>query len=109
MFGLERLPSSTRAWALQEPLISPRVVHFTDGILYWECLDTRSCESGETLASQDEGPTNSMLMNVSGSRQTAEQSKDLHLTVKVYISQQLTASKDMLPALQGVARNMQNK
>jgi hypothetical protein len=48
-------------------------------------------------------------MNVSGSRQTAEQSKDLHLTVKVYISQQLTASKDMLPALQGVARNMQNK
>jgi hypothetical protein len=27
-----------RAWAFQERLLSPRIVHFADDMLYWECL-----------------------------------------------------------------------
>lgn len=35
---------NSRAWVLQERVLSPRIVHFTDTQLYFECLDFRASE-----------------------------------------------------------------
>ncbi|KAF2669753.1 hypothetical protein BT63DRAFT_425424 [Microthyrium microscopicum] len=39
-FAREKLPLSTRAWVLQERLLSPRVLHFTKDRISWECSFT---------------------------------------------------------------------
>lgn len=41
-----RLPLFGRGWAWQERLLSPRILHFTDTEVIWECLDSISCECG---------------------------------------------------------------
>ncbi|PPJ52350.1 hypothetical protein CBER1_09848 [Cercospora berteroae] len=41
-----RYPLFGRGWAWQERLLSPRVLHFTDTEVVWECLDSISCECG---------------------------------------------------------------
>jgi hypothetical protein len=108
-FGLERLPLSTRAWALQERLLSPRVVHFANDMLYWECLNKSCGEFGKLLMNPEKQPTNSMLMSISGCRQKLEQARDWCSIVKAYTSRYLTFGKDMLPALQGVAKHVQGE
>jgi hypothetical protein len=35
------VPQNKRGWVLQERLLSPRVPHFTRGLLFWECLSKR--------------------------------------------------------------------
>lgn len=40
----ERLPLLERGWVFQERLLSPRVLHFTDHELIWECMEHLDCE-----------------------------------------------------------------
>jgi hypothetical protein len=42
---LLRAPLSKRAWFVQELALAPRVVHFADGQMWWECVERRACES----------------------------------------------------------------
>lgn len=42
----ERCPLFQRGWALQERLLSPRILHYTQDELVWECLGSTSCECG---------------------------------------------------------------
>jgi hypothetical protein len=41
---LRAYPLLTRGWVYQERLLSPRVLHFTQKELVWECLQGSSCE-----------------------------------------------------------------
>jgi hypothetical protein len=34
-----------RAWVFQEVVLAPRVVHFAEHQLFWECLELRACET----------------------------------------------------------------
>ena len=34
---LAREPLSRRGWVLQERLLSPRTLHYSEGQMYWEC------------------------------------------------------------------------
>ncbi|KAI0865889.1 hypothetical protein F4860DRAFT_526273 [Xylaria cubensis] len=38
-------PVNTRAWTLQEQMLSARILHWGPGILYWECLCSHGSES----------------------------------------------------------------
>ncbi|KAI0544006.1 hypothetical protein F4679DRAFT_591894 [Xylaria curta] len=38
-------PVNTRAWTLQEQLLSTRILHWGPGILFWECLCSHGSES----------------------------------------------------------------
>ena len=38
-------PLSKRAWALQERLLSPRVLHFGENQMLWECNEMSACET----------------------------------------------------------------
>jgi hypothetical protein len=38
-------PLSRRAWAFQERLLSPRILHFAKSQLFWECPTGKACET----------------------------------------------------------------
>lgn len=46
-------PLLTRGWVYQERLLSPRMVHFGEDELVWECLASRRCECHATRSDQD--------------------------------------------------------
>lgn len=46
---IDTAPLNTRAWVLQERILSRRILHFTDNTLYWDCSvlqATDSCPDG---------------------------------------------------------------
>lgn len=43
--NIQKSPLSTRGWVLQERVLSPRTLHFTDMQLYWECNEKIACET----------------------------------------------------------------
>ena len=43
--SMQREPVMTRAWALQERLLSSRNLHFTEHQIYWECMKLTACET----------------------------------------------------------------
>jgi hypothetical protein len=57
---VETAPLSTRGWVVQERFLAPRIIHFTENQVYWECLESMSCEADPTgglqiLGKQDGG------------------------------------------------------
>jgi hypothetical protein len=42
----ERFPLMSRGWAFQERLLSPRILHFCESELVWECRELSVCECG---------------------------------------------------------------
>lgn len=46
--GVEESPLNRRGWVLQERMLAPRVVHFSEEQVYWECLN---CMTSEHVAS----------------------------------------------------------
>jgi hypothetical protein len=37
IFAIDHAPLNQRAWVAQERFLSPRILHFTETILFWEC------------------------------------------------------------------------
>jgi hypothetical protein len=105
-----RLPLLTRAWAFQERLLSPRVLHFTDNELIWECSEQISCQCSSKHDRQW-GSTHKTALRpgewkdeplVKIDRQWQE-------IVSSYTLKDLTFDKDIFPALQGLAKMMPSK
>ena len=44
-WAMDSSPLSKRAWAFQERLLSPRVLHFGENQMLWECNELCACES----------------------------------------------------------------
>ncbi|PQE21980.1 heterokaryon incompatibility protein [Rutstroemia sp. NJR-2017a WRK4] len=42
--GIEEMPLNLRAWVLQEHLLPPRLLHFGQDQLFWECQQRMACE-----------------------------------------------------------------
>jgi hypothetical protein len=38
-------PLNSRGWTLQEEILSPRILYFGDGMLFWDCFTTRGSEA----------------------------------------------------------------
>lgn len=101
----------TRAWALQEHLLSPRLIYFGNDYLAWKCLTT--CIS---LISEMKFASSEMRLpsNVFSSKKIEKEnlSRDkLALTwknvVQDYSGRAMTVPQDRLPALSGVASELQ--
>ena len=43
--SVDSSPLSRRAWVLQERLLSPRTLHYTKTQVFWECRESKACES----------------------------------------------------------------
>ena len=44
-FLVENSPLASRAWVAQERYLSTRLIHFTKGMVFWECCDTCATET----------------------------------------------------------------
>lgn len=43
--SVEHAPLLGRGWVVQERLLARRVLHFTEGELFWECREKRACQT----------------------------------------------------------------
>jgi len=107
-------PLLRRAWAYQEHLLSPRIVHFTARELVWECSQTMSCccTPANTIGPGLQKQVSSLLgIQAGNSPLTSEQ--DLftlwYQIVTCYTTKNLTRESDRLVALSGIAKKAQIK
>jgi hypothetical protein len=115
-FNSGNLPLLRRAWAFQERILTPRMVHFANDMLYWECTEKSACETLENM-SHSVNKTSVLIPDVIDSPHSL--SSDLspnqiaienwHTIVSGYTRGSLTFGKDKLPALQGVAKRVQSQ
>lgn len=87
----------TRAWALQEKLLSPRTIYFGDRGAFWEC---RSLIASEFFP--DEILDRFVHPLVCRTRNHEPQWRQI---VELYSAANLTYGKDKLPALSGIAKS----
>lgn len=109
-------PLLTRAWVLQERLLSPRTVHFHREEMVWECASAANCECTELSIHNDN--TWNLFWDLSANLRYAYSalSRDSLPArekgfiwmdiVEYYTSLALTEPLDILPALSGLARQL---
>ena len=100
-------PLFQRAWVFQERLLSPRVVHFCDREVVWECREHARCECGHMTQRTTLGKREySKVLN----QEEPERIQELwHDMVERYSPLSLSFGADKLPALSGLARQMSRK
>ena len=124
-------PLSTRAWTLQERLLSPRTIHYAQDQMYWECKVCMLGEDGCRIST--ESIKFSMEQLIAGQRLPLDQhgigaSSGLSLiegyppvasgeaigrwkggwlwVVEQFTTRQVTVGDDKLPALSGLANRL---
>jgi hypothetical protein len=112
-----RFPLLQRAWAFQERILSPRVVHFGPNELLWECIELKTCQChkwpGYDVPHEGvffESPSMTMTSipsSFAGSKILAPINWKWRTIIEHYTFKSLTHQSDIFPALQGVAKSMQ--
>jgi Heterokaryon incompatibility protein (HET) len=119
-------PLLQRAWVFQEQILSPRIVHFAVGELYWECKTYVSCECtgwekrSETLQlatrrrkahTQLVGRTPSLrnFLSSSSEKEKRRDTEAYYALVEQYSAMHITKDLDYLPALSGVTFGRQDQ
>jgi hypothetical protein len=117
---INRLQSGTthltsRAWTLQEDLLSPRSLHYTSDQLVWQCYTQTYCESDiNPIESPDNlkrlflAPTKSSQdLEPSDDDESIEPTLSWYSIVSDFAVRSLTFEEDRLPAISGIAREIQ--
>jgi len=105
-------PLFDRAWVYQELLLSPRVIHFAEQELTWECMQRIDCEcGGSTRYDWLRRDTPHKMHHSQAFHESYNNVRELHARWRTMVGQysrlSLTLGKDKLPALSGLARQMQ--
>lgn len=112
-------PLHARGWSLQERILAPRILHFGQRELLWECV-SKFCAEDCGLADLDPGDEGLEFLTRSASmrfiwplRQSLEQERQegsfikrltaFYSCVKDFTNRKLTYRTDKLPALSGLA------
>jgi hypothetical protein len=108
---VDNAPVNRRAWVVQERLLSPRIVHFCEGQLYWECQSLQASE--RFPAGFPERMRRTKQRDVYKGACKAEVDKKVFLhawdsLVDLYTNCNLTYGSDKLPAISALAKNMQD-
>lgn len=108
---------NTRAWTMQELLLSPRILWFGSAEIGWSCWSATACECQPRLTFEylhiDELNPQSKLLKISSSwKQIGKPYTDWGKTwcdlVEQYTSRRLTVATDRLPAMSGLAAAVGN-
>ncbi|OBT40849.1 hypothetical protein VE00_08622 [Pseudogymnoascus sp. WSF 3629] len=100
----------SRAWALQENMLSTRTVHFTNAELIWECGNSYECSCGNPMyRNSTMSDFKAILKSSSAARVHSEETSNLatsfwHSVVEDFTYRDLTYAKDRLPAISSLAR-----
>jgi hypothetical protein len=113
-FRNSELPLLKRAWAFQERLLSPRVVHFGDMELYWECFTETKTESEDHVTNAKFSKAEYLGNVLKADIDRADDDSSLTSSsnrwrsiVTRYCLRSLTYGQDIFPAIQGVAKIFQ--
>ncbi|KAH8601534.1 heterokaryon incompatibility protein-domain-containing protein [Bisporella sp. PMI_857] len=112
-----RSPLQRRGWTLQEQNLSRRVLHFTFSHIYWECREQKEDIPAHKLRPFDVPMENRVSSHNRASSHTKMYVPELSLLsdpfrtwrniVEEFTSRQLSRSSDRLPALSGLASELQ--
>ncbi|KAK4176255.1 heterokaryon incompatibility protein-domain-containing protein [Triangularia setosa] len=122
-------PLLTRAWVFQERLLSQRLLHFTKEELLWECSGLLACECYPGIGLHDYRPKHSepldkriLSLSEAASRvpkrkpESLEEAAALEVdetpwvrAVECFTALSLSFPRDKLPALSGVAKQIQRR
>ncbi|KAF2491165.1 HET-domain-containing protein, partial [Lophium mytilinum] len=108
----KRFPLFQRGWVLQERLMSRRILHCNYGELAFECLESKTCECGNSSLSphvinnmgKREAILRHRLLMAKVSIPRGDLSSEWRSMVSSYTFLHLTKANDMLPAISGCAR-----
>jgi hypothetical protein len=118
----EGFPLMTRAWAFQERVLSPRLIHFTRGEVMWECFELSSCQCSNDYEPYSTEPDEGSPYIGDSKRIYKALAKSLipsphypdsaqkfgwEKVARAYSALRLTLEADKLPALSGVAKREQ--
>ncbi|KAH8897330.1 hypothetical protein GQ53DRAFT_626098, partial [Thozetella sp. PMI_491] len=114
--GFRRNALDRRGWTLQERILAPRTLHFGKSEVGWECAGHRTCEC-QTVRTQTDTDSRfkAQLVNFGWKRtsaaKTSNASADEHRwmwsnIIQEFTRRSLTVSRDLLPALSGMAQRM---
>nr|POE53267.1 hypothetical protein CFP56_28489 [Quercus suber] len=124
--AFDKEPLVERAWTIQERLLAPRVLHFGQSQVYWECREANCCEThpngvrldDNLIASDEREPTSSshqwkQLLNAPDRRYIDDPYEqaflDWNSIVSLYVSRKLSVASDKLVAIAGLANDMKKK
>ena len=96
-------PWETRAWTLQEKLLSTRLVAFARDEMHWECKTLKTCECGDSQSSHfDAGDPISLFQLYTAT----DAYKFWQVQIMNYSRRHLTCPEDKLPAIAGIAQKI---
>ncbi len=107
---VQNSPLSSRAWVLQERMLSPRILHCTMQGFFWECSERRASEYEPLECRVDSHFRDQGLLNIN--KLLKEPSEELlgwqwRQIIEKYTKLQLSVKSDLLPALSGLASVIQ--
>lgn len=109
--GYGTKPLRTRAWTLQERLLSPRTVHYANGIMLWECNTTKG--SSIVPWGHHDPPDDFVPWPVLDSTHESSATNEPMASraqwfgiLEDYSNRFMTKETDKLPALSGVAAKL---
>ncbi|KAH8683263.1 heterokaryon incompatibility protein-domain-containing protein [Tricladium varicosporioides] len=99
---------STRGWVLQERLLSPRTLHFTKNEMAWECVTHVCCECQVNPQKSTKNVFKQLFVK-EGSSYNGKGIIELkwYDVVEEFTSRDLTFETDRLPAIAGLAAELQ--
>lgn len=95
-------PLLDRGWAFQERMLAPRVLHFLNGEMMWECKAETLCECGRMTPYGKSMKLHEYL----NSGDSVKQAAIWREIVQHYSCLKLTKVSDKLPALSGLAQKL---
>lgn len=109
-----------RAWTLQEFVLAPRTLHYTSEQIIWECQTRKYCESSDNSQGDSDAAQFQCMKrffakpNVGKElfpdlQQLFDPSYRWYSLVSDYFIRDLTFRKDVLPAISGLAREIQRQ
>ncbi|KAF7532425.1 hypothetical protein G7054_g7944 [Neopestalotiopsis clavispora] len=102
-------PLITRGWALQERILSSRLLHYGHGELLWQCRESTTCEccyhdsEGSSYMHSLGDAAQGFMGIIRGYPSADNIAQNWRLLVEQYSNLDLTLAKDVLPALSALA------
>jgi hypothetical protein len=102
-------PLNTRAWVLQERVLSPRIIHYSESTVYWDCREAHFLDSGRSISDERslslgfEGG-DARLFDTTSSTFKKDFSDHWKFSVEKYCEMKLTVESDRLIAFMGITK-----
>ncbi|KAH7178271.1 heterokaryon incompatibility protein-domain-containing protein [Fusarium sp. MPI-SDFR-AT-0072] len=111
--SIQNVPLLTRGWAIQERVLSKRILHFGASCLLWECRELKTTEANPNSSEPKVyGYLNEEFVSVFRNLENRQQDELITLWyqfVEVYSGTNFSFYRDKLPALSGIAKRIQSR